>query len=190
MPPRPPKLCIAPLTTHNSACVARKLFRSAGPLLRRRATRHSSSHDALPRRPFHRWAIFGGITSDPLRAGGGITARWDAVRCPIMLVSFSILIPNTLSLFFSFCARRLLHRGASLGGIASDPLWAGGRITVRGDAVRSPFMLVSFLFLFLIPFRCSSAPAGYSTGGGGTGLGRPNEGKYSLFNPVIFAFLN
>ena len=57
---------------------------------------------------------------------------------------FSVLIPNTLLLFF--CARRPLDRGASLGGIVSDPLRAGGGITTRGDAVRRPFMLVSFLF--------------------------------------------
>ena len=60
---------------------------------------------------------------------------------------FSILVPNTLLLFFF--ARRLLHRWASLGGIASDPLRAGGasrEITARGGAVRRPFVLVSFPF--------------------------------------------
>ena len=70
---------------------------------------------------------------------------------------FSILVPNTLLLFFF--ARRLLHRWASLGGIASDPLRAGGasrEITARGGAVRRPFMLVSFLFQFLIVFCYSS----------------------------------
>ena len=46
-------------------------------------------------------------------------------------------------------ARRLFHRWASLGGIASDPLRAGGasrEITARGGAVRRPFVLVSFPF--------------------------------------------
>ena len=71
-----------------------------------------------------------------------------------MLVSYSILIPNALSSFFSFCAHRLFHRGASLGGIASDPLWAGGGITARRDAVRRPFIL--FSFSILIPNALSS----------------------------------
>jgi len=86
------------------------------------------------RRLFYRGARLRGIAPDPLRAGGGITARGDVVRCPFMLVSFSILIPNTLLLFFSFFARRLFHRGASLGGIASD---------LSPDEV---LMLVYFLF--------------------------------------------
>ena len=91
-----------------------------------------------------------------MRAGGGITTRGDAVRRPFMMVSFLFLIPNTLFLFF--CARRLLHRGAILRGIASDSLRAGGGITIRGDAVRRPFMLVSFLFLIpntLLLFFCA-----------------------------------
>ena len=119
------------------------------------------------RRLFHRGTRLRGIASDPFLPGGGITARGDVVRCPFMLVYFSILIPNTLSLFFSFCARRLFHRGASLGGIASDLSLDEVRrstgvpaavITAWGDAVdarsqprvtryvRRPFTLVSFLF--------------------------------------------
>ena len=66
-------------------------------------------------------------------------------RCSSPRWRLSILIPNPNAL--SFCARRLFHRGASLGGIASDPLWAGGGITARGDAVRHPFILFSFSIL-------------------------------------------
>ena len=47
-------------------------------------------------RLFHRGSSLGGIASDPLRLGSGITAWGDAVRRPLILVSFSILIPNTV----------------------------------------------------------------------------------------------
>ena len=62
----------------------------------------------------------------------------DVVRRPLTSVSFSVLISNALSSFFLFCARRLFHRGSSLGGIGSDPFRAGGGITPWGDAVRRP----------------------------------------------------
>ena len=62
----------------------------------------------------------------------------DVVRRPLTSVSFSVLISNALSSFFLFCARRLFHRGSSLGGIVSDPFLAGGGITPWGDAVRRP----------------------------------------------------
>ena len=86
--------------------------------------------------------------ADPLRAGGRITARGYAVRRPFILVSFPILIPNALSSFYFSCARRLLHRGASLEGIASDPLLAGGGSQPGGTryVVRRPLIIVSFLF--------------------------------------------
>ena len=48
---------------------------------------------------------------------------------------FSIVIPDTHSYFFFFCARRPFHRGSSLGGIVADPLRASGRITAQGDDV-------------------------------------------------------
>ena len=60
---------------------------------------------------------------------------------------FSILISNALSSFFFFCARRINHRGTTLGGIALDPLRAGGGITARGDVVRCPLILLSFSML-------------------------------------------
>ena len=44
---------------------------------------------------------------------------------PLILISLSVLIPNALFSLFFFCAHRLFHRGASLGGIASDPLRVG-----------------------------------------------------------------
>ena len=112
-----------------------------------------------------------------MRAGGGITARGDAVRRPLMSVSFYISIPDSLSSFFFLCARRLLHRGASLEGIASDPLRAGGGITARGDAVRRPLRLVPFSILipnahpsFFSPHRTvllrpHAIPLGKSVGG-------------------------
>jgi len=43
----------------------------------------------------------GGGSGAALWTSGGITARGDAVRRPFTLVSFSILIPNALSSFFS-----------------------------------------------------------------------------------------
>ena len=114
-----------------------------------------------------------GIASDPLWVGGGITARGDAVRRPLVIVSFSILIPNVLSSFFSFCAHRLFHRGASLGGIASGlsldeirrsagvpagcapaPSSSASLAGSRGDAVRRPSVSVSFSGL--IPNALSS----------------------------------
>ena len=73
-----------------------------------------------------------------------ITARGDAVRRPLTLVSFSALISNALSSFFFFSARRLFYRGSSLGGIASDPLRAGGGITAWWDAARRPLILFPF----------------------------------------------
>ena len=61
--------------------------------------------------------------------------------------NFSILISNDLSSFFFFCARRINHRGSTLGGIALDPLRGGGGITARGDVVCCPLILVSFSIL-------------------------------------------
>ena len=93
-------------------------------------------------------ASLGEIALDPLQAGGRIPAQGDAVRSPFISISFSILIPDALSSFFSFCAHRLFDRGASLGGIASNLLRAGGGLEARGDAVSCPLiLLVSFTFL-------------------------------------------
>ena len=158
-----------------------------------------------------------------MRADGGITARGDAVRRPLILVSFSILIPNALASFFFFCARRLFYRGARLRGIASDPLRAGGGITARWDAVRCPIMLVSFsvlipntlsLFFFAVllcpqaiplggePRRDRIGPVprrGLAVGGragggdhslGGRGTSSLNIGLFFYFNPQCLCLLS
>ncbi len=104
------------------------------------------------RRPLHRGASLGGIVSDPLRAGGGITTRGDAVRRPFMLVSFLFLIPNTLFLFF--CARRLGRSSEGSPRILCGPAARPRGITARGDAVRCPFILVSYSIL--VPNALSS----------------------------------
>ena len=125
----------------------------------------------------------------------GVAPRSVACRASVegalrgIFVSFSILILNALSFFFSFCVRRLLHRGASSEG-SRRILFAGWRrdhtpggrgtsshhvvffsilipntlslfftrwilcgpavrpreITAQGEALRRPLMLVSFLF--------------------------------------------
>ena len=93
--------------------------------------------------------------SDPLRAGGGITARGDAVRCPLMLVLVYILIPNSLSSFVFLCARSgraaapVLPRAISKAATEKRKVSNG-----PGDVVRCPFIFIlfSFLFDFLMPF--------------------------------------
>ena len=93
-----------------------------------------------------------------------LTARGDAVRRPLIIVSFSILIPNALSSFFSFCAHRLFHRGVSLGGIASD--------LSLDEIRRSACQPAAPQLLLLRHLRRrvgSFAPAGYLAGGDSPG---------------------
>ena len=86
--------------------------------------------------------LFAGWRRDHTPGGRGTSSHH--------VVFFSILIPNTLSLFFS--AHRLLHWGTSPGGIASDPLRAGGASSrdhsPGGSVTSSPH--VSF-FSILVP---------------------------------------
>ena len=83
---------------------------------------------------------------------------WDAVRHTLIFVSFSILIPNSLSFFSSFCARRLLHRGASSKG--SRWIIFVGRRRDHSPGGRGTSSLHVGFFSILIPntLRCSSAP--------------------------------